>query len=157
MATIDSIDETDLADRSGNSPLPTLASSGGQLQPPPIGGKSTKSKGRKSPPISSARTEPVGGDAVPSPTPTIAPQDRQSAQKLLSEIGQRFAENRQKSKSKAFELYQRDLAENSGVLVMGGAVTLKELTVLLMDLEGFMKSTLKEGISPATVLAQFLR
>lgn len=75
----------------------------------------------------------------------------------MTRIGNDFALNRQKSKSKAFETYQRDLATNAGTLVMGGAVTLKELTVLLMDLEAFMKSTLKEGVSPGELLAQFLR
>jgi hypothetical protein len=74
----------------------------------------------------------------------------------LTRIGKDFAINRQKSKSKAFETYQRDLAENSGTLVMGGAVTLKELTVLLMDLEAYMKSTVKEGETAATRLQKFL-
>jgi hypothetical protein len=74
----------------------------------------------------------------------------------LSEIGKRFAENRKKSKSKAFESYQQDLANNSGTLVMGGAVTLKELTVLLMDLEAYMKSTVREGETAATRLQKFL-
>src|ERR1700728_1854275 len=93
---------------------------------------------------SAAPAEPVGGDAVPEPSPgkiTADPIERMTAKELLTSIGAKFAENRQKSKSKAFEIYQRDLATNSGALVMGGAVTLKELTVLLMDLESFMKST----------------
>lgn len=89
--------------------------------------------------------------------PPASAAERQSARDLLQSIGSRFAENRQKSKSKAFEMYQRDLATNSGPLVMGGAVTLKELTVLLMDLEGFMKSTAKEGETPAVLLAKWLR
>ena len=39
---------------------------------------------------------------------------------------------------------------------MGGAVTLKELSVLLMDLESYMKSTVKEGETAATRLQKFL-
>jgi DNA topoisomerase VI subunit B len=89
-------------------------------------------------------------------TIVASPAERQTARDLLSEIGKRFAENRKKSKSKAFESYQQDLANNSGTLVMGGAVTLKELTVLLMDLEAYMKSTVREGETAATRLQKFL-
>jgi hypothetical protein len=86
----------------------------------------------------------------------ISPAEQYAAKDLLTRIGRDFAENRQKSKSKAFETYQRDLATNSGTLVMGGAVTLKELSVLLMDLESYMKSTVKEGETAATRLQKFL-
>jgi len=86
----------------------------------------------------------------------VSPAEQRTAKDLLTRIGRDFAENRQKSKSKAFETYQRDLATNSGTLVMGGAVTLKELTVLLMDLEAYMKSNVKEGETAATRLQKFL-
>ena len=105
----------------------------------------------------SGRVTSVENSAIPPVAALASTTERQSARELLATIGQRFAENRQKSKSKAFEIYQRDLATNSGVLVMGGAVTLKELTVLLMDLEGFVKSSQKEGETSMTILAQFLR
>lgn len=39
---------------------------------------------------------------------------------------------------------------------MGGAVTLKELTVLLMDLEAYMKSSVSQGETAATRLKKFL-
>ena len=103
------------------------------------------------------RTAAVENPAIPTVAALVTTTERATARELLATIGTRFAENRQKSKSKAFEIYQRDLATNSGVLVMGGAVTLKELTVLLMDLEGFVKSSQKEGETSMTILAQFLR
>lgn len=104
-----------------------------------------------------AQKKPGGAAALANPAAALAsPAERQNARELLSEIGKRFAENRKKSKSKAFESYQQDLANNSGTLVMGGAVTLKELTVLLMDLEGYMKSTEKQGETAATRLQKFL-
>lgn len=101
--------------------------------------------------------EKPGGDApLGNPQAVASPAERQTARDLLSQIGKTFADNRKKSKSKAFETYQQDLANNSGVLVMGGAVTLKELTVLLMDLEAYMKSTVREGETAATRLSKFL-
>lgn len=138
--------------------LPTAPQNSDRL---PVGadGVQAPRRGRGRPPKNRPEgTEPVRSDALPSPAQSpVSPHDKRAALELMTRIGNDFALNRQKSKSKAFETYQRDLATNAGTLVMGGAVTLKELTVLLMDLEAFMKSTLKEGVSPGELLAQFLR
>jgi hypothetical protein len=101
--------------------------------------------------------KPGGPAAVGNPQGVVATaEERRHARDLLSQIGKTFANNRKQSKSKAFETYQHDLANNSGILVMGGAVTLKELTVLLMDLEAYMKTSVKEGETAAVRLQKFL-
>lgn len=107
------------------------------------------------------RAQSGGSDAVPNPTLpatiTVPPAARADARELLSAIGKRFAKNRSLGKSDAYSQYQMELSENMSVLVMGGVLTLKELTVLLMDLESFIKGASKEGETPAMKLAQFLR
>src|SRR6266851_5182381 len=64
-----------------------------------------------------ARKEKPGGDAPVGNAQVVAsPEERENAKGLLARIGKRFAENRKNSKSKAFESYQQDLANNSGTL-----------------------------------------
>lgn len=114
-------------------------------------------KARKARNPRKTQDEPGWAAAVASPAATLAsPAERNNARELLTTIGVEFAGNRQKSKSKAFETYQRAIATNLGTLVMGGAITMKEGTVLLMDLEAFMKSGVREGETAATRLQKFL-
>lgn len=95
-------------------------------------------------------------DSVKPPAATA--REREAARTLMGQIGQRFSENRKKNKSSAFSEYQKDLAENMDTLVLGGAVTLKEMSILLMDLEAYIRSTSgDQGDSPVVLLSKFLR
>lgn len=100
-----------------------------------------------------------GPDAVQdrqgSPAP-IKEEDRTKARDILTDIGNRFAENRKKGKSNAFEEYQRDIALNMNYLIMGGALTLKDCSQLLMQLEEYRKQTSEHGKTPSTLLAEWL-
>lgn len=87
----------------------------------------------------------------------VNPEDRARAQTILDEIGKRFADNRKKGKSNAYERYQADLAENLNYLVAGGVMNLKEISQTIMQLEEFRKQTSESGKTQATLLGEFLR
>jgi hypothetical protein len=87
----------------------------------------------------------------------VSPEDREKAQRIIDDIGQRFSENRLKSQSMAFEQYQRDLADNASFIVKGGFMTMKELSEMLMKLEEFRKRDSSQGKTPVTLLAEWLR
>lgn len=91
------------------------------------------------------------------PLNPVDPEDRARAQTILDHIGRRFAENRKKGKSNAYERYQADLAENMNHLVTGGVMNLKEVSQTIMQLEEFRKQTSEHGKTPATLLAEWLR
>jgi hypothetical protein len=86
------------------------------------------------------------------------PAERQDARRLFREIGQRFNDNRKKSKTAAYAGFRHDLMDNLDTLVMGGAIDLKEATSIITNLEQYTKETESESVeTPATVLGRWLR
>lgn len=85
------------------------------------------------------------------------PEDREKAREILDDIGRRFAENRRRGKSTAFEEYQQDIANNLNYLVMGGVMNLKESSVLLMQLEDLRKQTSDNNETVPERLSRWLR
>ena len=86
------------------------------------------------------------------------PAERQDARRLFREIGQRFNDNRKKSKTAAYAGFRHDLMDNLDTLVMGGAIDLKEATSIITNLEQYTKETEAESTeTPATVLGHWLR
>jgi len=84
--------------------------------------------------------------------------ERQDARKLFREIGQRFNENRKKSKTAAYAGFRHDLMDNLDTLVMGGAIDLKEATTIITNLEQYTRETEQESTeTPATILGRWLR
>ena len=86
----------------------------------------------------------------------IAPEDRKNAQEILKQIGTKFAEVRGRGKSAAWEDYQRLIASNLDTLVLGGAISLKEASQLLMQVEEFRKGSSENGKTPGMLLADWL-
>jgi hypothetical protein len=81
----------------------------------------------------------------------------QKAQSVFAAIGERFNQNRKKSKASAYEQYQRDLMENMDTLVLGDVISLKDITATITDLESFMRdNTSDQGKSQAQLLAEWL-
>jgi hypothetical protein len=77
---------------------------------------------------------------------------------LFREIGQRFNDNRKKSKTAAYAGFRHDLMDNLDTLVMGGAIDLKEATSIITNLEQYTKETEAESTeTPATILGRWLR
>jgi hypothetical protein len=96
----------------------------------------------------------------PKSTPKLIPteNERASATRLFREIGQRFNENRKKSKTAAYAGFRHDLMDNLDTLVMGGAIDLKEATSIITNLEQYTKETEAESTeTPATILGRWLR
>ena len=84
--------------------------------------------------------------------------ERADARRLFREIGQRFNENRKKSKTAAYAGFRHDLMDNLDTLVMGGAIDLKEATSIITNLEQYTKETEAESTeTPATILGRWLR
>jgi len=84
--------------------------------------------------------------------------ERADARRLFREIGQRFNDNRKKSKTAAYAGFRHDLMDNLDTLVMGGAIDLKEATSIITNLEQYTKETESESVeTPATVLGRWLR
>lgn len=98
-------------------------------------------------------------------SPSVSPSklipteaERSDARRLFREIGERFNENRKKSKTAAYAAYRHDLMANLDVLIMGGAIDLKEVTTVITNLELLTKETEAESTeTPATVLGKWLR
>lgn len=94
------------------------------------------------------------------PSPRLVPteSERQDARRLFREIGQRFNENRKKSKTAAYAGFRHDLMDNLDTLVMGGAIDLKEATTIITNLEQYTRETEQESTeTPATILGKWLR
>ena len=84
--------------------------------------------------------------------------ERADARRLFREIGQKFNENRKKSKTAAYAGFRHDLMDNLDTLVMGGAIDLKEATTIITNLEQYTKETEAESTeTPATILGRWLR
>jgi hypothetical protein len=111
------------------------------------------------------RPEQTGGKgAVPAVSDKSSPKyvptesERQDARRLFREIGERFNENRKKSKTAAYAAYRHDLMANLDTLIMGGAIDLKEATTIITNLEQYTKETEAESTeTPATILGRWLR
>ena len=96
----------------------------------------------------------------PKAPPKLIPteNERASATRLFREIGQRFNDNRKKSKTAAYAGFRHDLMDNLDTLVMGGAIDLKEATSIITNLEQYTKETEAESTeTPATILGRWLR
>jgi hypothetical protein len=100
---------------------------------------------------------PLAADLDAPLPPNVTPEARQRAKNILDSIGKAFSENRKVSQSQAYEVYQRDVADNAQYLITGGIMTMKELSELLMKLEEFRKRSSESGKTPATLLAEWLR
>lgn len=87
---------------------------------------------------------------------SVNPEDRQKARTILAEIGDRFADNRKKGRSNAYETYQEDIARNLNYLIAGGLMSMKEASELFMKLEDFRRQS-TQGRTPVEALAEFLR
>lgn len=95
---------------------------------------------------------PTKGHLVPTES------ERADARRLFREIGERFNENRKKSKTAAYAAYRHDLMANLDTLIMGGAIDLKEATTIITNLEQYTKETEQESTdTPATLLGKWLR
>lgn len=100
---------------------------------------------------------PVEIDQDAPVAPNVTPEARERARGILDTIGRQFAENRKVSQSQAYEIYQKDVADNAAYLIQGGILSMKELSELLMKLEEFRKRSSESGKTPATLLAEWLR
>ncbi len=132
-------------------------------RPPAAATAAEKKPAKGGPPIPAAikklipKTEPADGSSA---SPRIAPTEAQcaDARRLFREIGQRFNENRKKSKTAAYAGYRHDLMDNMDTLIMGGAIDLKEVTSVITGLEQYTKETEAESTeTPATILGRWLR
>lgn len=84
--------------------------------------------------------------------------ERSDARRLFREIGQRFNENRKRSKTAAYAAFRHDLMDNLDTLIMGGALDLKEATAIVTNLESYTRETEAESTeTPATILGRWLR
>jgi len=128
--------------------------------------KSGRSPGRPSknpietkPVLPAAIQKLVPKSDTPSPSKLIPTEsERATASRLFREIGQRFNENRKKSKTAAYAGFRHDLMDNLDTLVMGGAIDLKEATSIITNLEQYTKETEAESTeTPATILGRWLR
>lgn len=111
-------------------------------------------------PLPAAIQKLVPKSDEPKSPPKIIPTEteRADARRLFREIGQRFNENRKKSKTAAYAGYRHDLMDNLDTLVMGGAIDLKEATTIVTSLEQFTRETEAESTeTPATILGRWLR
>ena len=139
------------AARSGTGTKDELAGTGGRA------GRPSKDK---APALPAAIQKLVPKETEPKPQPKLIPteSERATASRLFREIGQRFNENRKKSKTAAYAGFRHDLMDNLDTLVMGGAIDLKEATSIITNLEQYTKETEAESTeTPATILGRWLR
>ena len=127
------------------------------------GGRSKKEKpasARPALPAAIKKLVPKIDSSASASAPRVAPTEAQraDARRLFREIGQRFNENRKKSKTAAYAGYRHDLMDNMDTLIMGGAIDLKEVTTVITGLEQYTKETEAESTeTPATILGRWLR
>ena len=124
--------------------------------------KQIEASGTKSIPLPKAIAKLIPKDASGGPTPprVLVPTEteRADARRLFREIGERFNDNRKKSKTAAYSGYRHDLMANLDTLVMGGALDLKDATTIITNLEQNTKETEAESTeTPATILGRWLR
>ena len=103
---------------------------------------------------------PKDASGGPTPPRVLVPTEteRADARRLFREIGERFNDNRKKSKTAAYSGYRHDLMANLDTLVMGGALDLKDATTIITNLEQYTKETEAESTeTPATILGRWLR
>ena len=127
------------------------------------GGRPKKEKSasaRPALPAAIKKLVPKSDSSASASAPRVAPTEAQraDARRLFREIGQRFNENRKKSKTAAYAGYRHDLMDNMDTLIMGGAIDLKEVTTVITGLEQYTKETEAESTeTPATILGRWLR
>ena len=125
------------------------------------GGKKKKKQIEASLPLPKAIAKLIPKDAGgPTPPRVLVPTEteRADARRLFREIGERFNDNRKKSKTAAYSGYRHDLMANLDTLVMGGALDLKDATTIITNLEQYTKETEAESTeTPATILGRWLR
>lgn len=137
----------------------------GRLRGRPTGSKTRRGKKKQieaSLPLPKAIAKLIPKDASGGPTPprVLVPTEteRADARRLFREIGERFNDNRKKSKTAAYSGYRHDLMANLDTLVMGGALDLKDATTIITNLEQYTKETEAESTeTPATALGRWLR
>jgi hypothetical protein len=100
---------------------------------------------------------PAPAAEVARPASQVTSAERNKAKDVLDAIGNRFSENRLKSQGHAYQIYQKDLAENAHFLIAGGLLTLKEFSEMLLKLEEYRKQSQDRNETPATLLARWLR
>lgn len=142
-------------------PSNSLPTSGeGELSPiaeTPVPPRSLRGRSRRDrSPLPAEDSLTIHVDTNPRPS-SIPREDREKGKEILDEIGRRFAENRRKGKSTAYEEYQNDIAHNSQFLIAGGLLTVKELSELLMKIEEFRKSTTDTRETPGSLLGKWLQ
>lgn len=104
----------------------------------------------------SSKPDKSASPSAPKYIPTES--ERADARRLFREIGERFNQNRKKSKASAYAAYRHDLMANLDTLIMGGAIDLKEVTTVITGLEQYTKETEAESTeTPATILGKWLR
>jgi hypothetical protein len=138
---------------------------GRRLRGRPAGSKTGGGKKKKqieaSLPLPKAIAKLIPKDAGgPTPPRVLVPTEteRADARRLFREIGERFNDNRKKSKTAAYSGYRHDLMANLDTLVMGGALDLKDATTIITNLEQYTKETEAESTeTPATILGRWLR
>ena len=139
---------------------------GRRLRGRPAGSKTRRGKKKKQIeaglPLPKAIAKLIPKDASGGPTPprVLVPTEteRADARRLFREIGERFNDNRKKSKTAAYSGYRHDLMANLDTLVMGGALDLKDATTIITNLEQYTKETEAESTeTPATILGRWLR
>lgn len=123
------------------------------------GRKGKQAEAKPALPKAIAKLAPKDPNAQPSSSRIIPTEsERADARRLFREIGERFNENRKKSKTAAYAAYRHDLMANLDTLIMGGAIDLKEATTIITNLEQYTKETEAESTeTPATILGRWLR
>lgn len=137
----------------GPDPFLARTPRGGSPETPPVRQPEPHSPRR----VREADPLTIRVDTAPHPPSIVTKEDREKARNILDEIGKRFAANRKKGKSTAYEIYQADLAENFQYLVAGGLMSVKEMSEMFMRTEEFRKATNEHGETPASLLAKWLR
>ncbi len=138
-----------------------VGGAGRRGRPPGSGKKKEKPiKAVKPIPLPAAIKKLVPKTDEPKISPKLIPTEveRADARRLFREIGQRFNDNRKKSKTAAYAGFRHDLMDNLDTLVMGGAIDLKEATTIITNLEQYTRETEAESVeTPATILGRWLR
>jgi hypothetical protein len=136
----------------------------GRLRGRPAGGKEKSvAAGPALPALPAAIKKLIpkdGSTSIPVTAARLLPTEaeRSDARRLFREIGERFNENRKKSKTAAYAGYRHDLMANLDTLVMGGALDLKDATTIITNLEQYTRETEQESTeTPATILGRWLR
>lgn len=161
-------DAADAASRAGTASLkekPVKAGPAGPASPADPPALSLARPPARPPALPKAIAKLVGKDEVgvqvdpANPTRAIPSEAaRADARRLFREIGEKFNENRKRSKTAAYAGYRHDLMANLDTLVMGGALDLKDATTIITNLEQYTRETEQESTeTPAAILGRWLR